>query len=85
MAESSPIFPLINEETARLKLFEAFMRGMCLVLLLPPCIIPTKSIIRLELEQQTYVDSNIAHEPRTYYSEKDFGPPGVARRGTSST
>ena len=26
-------------------------------------VIPTKSITRVELEQQTYVDSDIAHEP----------------------
>jgi len=30
-AEPRGIFPLVNEETARLKWFEAFMRGRCLV------------------------------------------------------
>jgi hypothetical protein len=30
-----------------------------------PCVIPTKSVIRVELEQQTYADGDIAHEPGT--------------------
>jgi hypothetical protein len=36
MAEPRTIVPLVEEETERLKWFEAFMRGRCLVLLLPP-------------------------------------------------
>ena len=37
MAEQGPIVPLVKEETARLKWFEAFMGRRCLVLFLPPC------------------------------------------------
>ena len=33
----------------------------------------TKSIIRIELEQQTYADSNIAHEPSTDRPERIAG------------
>jgi len=64
MAEPRPILPLANEETARLKWFEAFMRGRCPVFLLPALhnITPTKSIIRVELEQKTYAGGNIVHE-----------------------
>jgi hypothetical protein len=62
MAEPNPIFSLANEETARLKWFEAFMRGRCPVPLLPPCVIPTKLVIRVELEQQMYVGGNIVHD-----------------------
>ena len=36
-------------------------------------IIPTKWIIRLELEQQTYADSNIAHKPGTDSPERISG------------
>ena len=54
---------LANEETKCLKWFEAFMRGRCGVLWLIHRVIPTKPIIRVELEQQMYADSNIVHEP----------------------
>ena len=59
------LFPLADEETARLNWFEAFMRGRCGVLLLRPLRNSTESIIRIELERQTYADSNRAHEPAT--------------------
>ena len=36
-------------------------------------VIPTKSIIRIELEQQTYADSNISHEPATDCPERISG------------
>ena len=36
-------------------------------------VIPTKSIIRIELEQQTYADSNIFHERATDYPERISG------------
>ena len=36
-------------------------------------VIPTKSIIRIELEQQTYADSNIFHEPATDCPESISG------------
>jgi hypothetical protein len=39
------------------------MRGRCPVLF--PCVIHTKSVIRVELEQQTYADGGIVHEPGT--------------------
>ena len=52
------------------------MRGRCGVLLLY-CVhhvIPTKSVIRVELEQQTYADSNIySHEPATDCPESMSG------------
>ena len=35
--------------------------------------IPTKSIIRIELEQQTYADSNIVHEPAADSTESISG------------
>jgi hypothetical protein len=35
MAEPRPLLPLVSEEIARLKWFEAFMRGRYPVLLLP--------------------------------------------------
>ena len=35
--------------------------------------IPTKSIIRIELEQQTYADSNIFYEPATDCPERISG------------
>ena len=63
MAGPRPISSLANEETVHLKWFEAFMRRRCGVLLLRPRVITTKSIIRIEIEQQTYADSNIVHEP----------------------
>ena len=34
---------------------------------------PTKSIIRIALEEQTYADSNIAHEPATDCPERISG------------
>ena len=34
---------------------------------------PTKSIIRIELEQQTYADNNIFHEPATDCPERISG------------
>ncbi len=36
-------------------------------------VIPTKSIIRIELEQQTYADSNIVHELATDCPERISG------------
>ena len=36
-------------------------------------IIPTKSIIRIELEQQTYADSNLFHEPAADCPERISG------------
>ena len=36
-------------------------------------VIPTKSIIRVELERQTYADSNIVHEPATDCPERISG------------
>jgi len=65
MAEPRPILPLVNEETARLKWFEAFMGRRCLLLCCPHCAVPTKPITRVELEQETYADSNIVHGPVT--------------------
>ena len=73
MAEPRPILPLVHEETARLKWFEAFMRKRWLFLCCLHHAIPTKSIIRVELEQQTYADSNIVHEPTTDCSERISG------------
>ncbi len=66
MAETRPFSSLANEETVHLKWFEAFMRGRCGVLVL-------RSIIRIELEQQTYADSNIVHEPATDSPERISG------------
>ena len=37
------------------------------------CVISTKSVIRVELEQQTYADSNIVHEPGTDCPESISG------------
>ena len=67
------LFSLANEETARLKWFEAFMRGRCGASCCVHRIIPTKSIIRVELEQQTYADSNVVHEPATNCPERISG------------
>src|SRR5258706_11919863 len=42
----------------------------------PRCVhhvIPTKSRIRIELEQQTYADSNTVHEPATDSRERILG------------
>ena len=36
-------------------------------------IIPTKSIIRIELEQQTYADGNRFHEPPTDFPQRISG------------
>ncbi len=36
-------------------------------------VILTKSIVRVELEQQTYADSNIVHEPATDFPERIAG------------
>jgi len=71
MAESTPVLPLVGEETARLKWFEAFMHrryqsSCCLF-------IPTESAIRVELERQTYADSNIVHDPGIDYPERISG------------
>jgi len=60
MAEPRPVFPIVSEEAARLKWFEAFMLGRYPVLLW--LVIPTKSVIRVELEQRTYAGANIVHE-----------------------
>jgi len=73
MAKTIPFASLVNEETARLKWFEAFMRGRYGILLLRPRVILTKSIIRVELEQQTYADSNIVHEPDADSPERILG------------
>ena len=65
MAKIVPFSLLVNEETAHLKWFQAFMRGRCGSSCYIHHVIVTKSIIRVELEQQTYADSNIVHEPAT--------------------
>ena len=65
MAKTMPFASIVNEETARLKWFEAFMRGRCGVLLLRPSRTLIKPITRVELEQRTYDDSNIVHKPAT--------------------
>ena len=62
MVEMRALFSLAYEETACLKLFERFMRRRCAIL---HRLIPTKSIIRVELEQQMYAESNLVHEPAT--------------------
>ena len=36
-------------------------------------VIPTKMIVRIELEQQTYADSNIVHEYAADYPERISG------------
>jgi len=36
-------------------------------------VIPTKSVIRVELEQQTYADGTIVHEPSTDCPERISG------------
>jgi len=36
-------------------------------------VIPTKWVIRVELEQRTYADANIVHEPDTDYPERISG------------
>ena len=36
-------------------------------------VIPNESVIRVELEQQTYTDSNIAHESATDYPDRISG------------
>ena len=38
---------------------------------------PTKSIIRIALEEQMYADSNIAHEPATDCPERISGLQGL--------
>jgi len=63
MAEPKFILPIVSEETARLKWFEAFMHrryqvSCCLV-------IPTESVIRVELEQQMYAETE--HSSRTWH------------------
>ena len=73
MAGPSPILSPINEEIACLKWFEEFMRKRSLVFFLPPLNSSTKSIIRVELEQNMYADSNIAHEPGTDCPERILG------------
>ena len=74
MAKMRVLPSLVNEETVHLKWFEAFMRGRYGE---PSCcadlVIPTKSIIRIELEQQTYADSDIFHEPATDCPERISG------------
>jgi len=72
MVDPSPFFSLINEETARLKWFEAFMRRRYPVLF-RGLVTLTKSVIRVELEQQTYADSNRVHKPGTDYPERISG------------
>ena len=49
------------------------MRKRSLVFFLPPLNSSTKSIIRVELEQNMYADSNIAHEPGTDCPERILG------------
>jgi len=71
MAEPRSILPIVSEETARLKWFEAFMHrryqfSCCLV-------IHTEPVIRVELEQQMYADSNIVHGPATDCPERISG------------
>jgi len=73
MAEPRPFFSLANEETVYLRWFEAFMCGRCGI---PRCVhrvIPTKSRTRIELEQQTYADSDTVHEPATDSPERILG------------
>jgi len=61
MAEPRSILPIVSEETALLKWFEAFInrRYQCSCFL----VIPTESVIRVELEQQMCADSSIVHGP----------------------
>ena len=66
-------FSLANEETARLKWFEAFIHRRCGSSSCVHHVIPTKSIIRVELEQQTYADSIVVHEPATNCPERISG------------
>ena len=81
MAESRPFSALANEETVHLKWFEAFMRGRCGVLCCVHPVNPTKSIIRIELEQQTYADSSVVHKR----SQQPALPPNIAYFATSKT
>ena len=69
MVDPTPFCSLVSEETARLKCFEAFMCGRYLILF----IIPTESVIRVELEQQMYAGGNIVHEPGTDCPERISG------------
>jgi len=71
MVEPRPILPIVREEAGRLKWFEAFMRRRYQF----PCcpIIPTESVIRVELEQRTYADRSIVHELGTDRSERISG------------
>ena len=43
-------------------------------------VFPTESIIRVELEQQTYADSNTVHEPATDCSERISGLQALLER-----
>src|SRR5258706_4229710 len=65
MAETGRFSSLANEWAVHFKWFEAFIRGRCGASCCVRRVIPTKSTIRIELEQQTYADSNIVHEPAT--------------------
>jgi len=50
------------------------MRRRCRpIALLPHCVVPTKLIIRVKLEQQTYAGSSIVHEPVTDCLERISG------------
>ena len=74
MAKMRAFPSFVIEETAHLVWFEAFMRGRCGE---PSCcahpVLHTKSIIRIELEQQTYAESDIFHEPATDCPERISG------------
>ena len=63
MAETRLILPLVKEEIAALKSFEGFMRRRCQFSCCLHHVTPTKLVIRVKLEQRTYADSDIAHEP----------------------
>jgi len=68
MTEPRPILPLVTEEIEYLKWFEAFMHRRCQFSCCFHCLIPTSPIIRVELEQQMYADSNIVYKLDTELS-----------------
>ena len=73
MVGPSPILSPINEEFARLKWFEGFMHKRWLLLSCLHHVIPTKSIIRVELEQNMYVNSTVSHGPGADCPERISG------------
>ena len=77
MAKMTPFASLVIEETTCLKWFETFMRRRCEASCCVHRVIPTKFVNRVELEQQTYADSNIVTN-LPLIVQKDFGPSGIA-------